>query len=223
MAQAQDMLPNAPQMPQINQPPPVTTKQVAAAVATANIEAAHPELEHSENRKFAMWLFLCSEVMFFTVLIGSYMMARWKNPDPHEVLNIPLTAVNTFILLSSSYTVVLALSAIQQNRRTAFLRFLVLSIVLGTAFVSIQGIEYHNLSTEGFTLSSNLLGSAFFALTGFHGMHVIIGIIWLIRTFVKGFNGGFSSKDNWGIELVGLYWHFVDIVWILLFMIVYLI
>lgn len=204
-------------------PPVVTPPQVAAAVATATIEEHHPELEQSENRKFAIWLFLISEVMFFTVLIGAYMMARWKDPAPHEVLNVPLTALNTFILLSSSYTVVRALSAIQQGNRTGFLRSMVLSIIFGSTFVLLQAYEYNNLYHEGLMLSANLYGAAFFSLTGFHGAHVIIGVCWLIRNFIKGFNGGFSASDNWGIELMGLYWHFVDVIWILLFTIIYLI
>ncbi len=207
----------------VSNPPLVTPPQVAAAVATAAVEEHHPEIEAGENRKFAIWLFLCSEVMFFTVLIGAYVMARWKDPAPHEVLNVQLTAVNTFILLTSSFTVVRALSAIQQDKRTAFLRNLVLSIIFGTIFVSIQAYEYHNLSTEGLTLSSSLFGSAFFALTGFHGAHVVIGIVWLLRTFFRGFNGTYSSHENWGVELLGLYWHFVDIVWVLLFVFIYLI
>ncbi len=204
-------------------PPVVTPSQVTAAVAAATVEAHNPELEAADNRKTAIWLFLVSEVIFFTVLIIAYMMARWKNPDPHEILNVPLTAMNTFILLTSSFTVVMALSAIQNNRRTAFLRWLLISILAGGSFVAIQAFEYTNLYREGLTLSSNLFGSAFFSLTGFHGAHVIIGVIWLLRTFLKGFNGGFSAKDNWGVELLGLYWHFVDIIWILLFTIIYLI
>jgi heme/copper-type cytochrome/quinol oxidase subunit 3 len=196
-------------------------------------EAAHAAPAHAgghdhaaigaDNRKTGIWLFLVSEVMFFTVLIAANMLARWRDPEPHEILNIPLTALNTFVLLTSSFTVVRAFSAIQKGNRTSFLRNLFLSMVLGTIFVSVQAFEYHNLSLEGLTLSSNLFGSTFFALTGFHGSHVIIGIIWLTRTFIKGFNGGFSPTDTWGVELVGLYWHFVDIVWILLFVIVYLI
>ncbi len=207
------------------------TNLVAPVAGTIPHEAAHSAhasgVDHAaigvDNRKTGIWLFLVSEVMFFTVLIAANMLARWRNPEPHEILNIPLTAVNTFVLLTSSFTVVRAFSALQKNNRTSFLRNLFLSMILGITFVSIQAIEYHNLSTEGLTLSANLFGSTFFALTGFHGTHVIIGIIWLTRTFIKGFNGGFSPTDTWGVELAGLYWHFVDIVWILLFVIVYLI
>ncbi len=208
---------------EILNPPVVTPPQVAAAAVSAAVEEQHPELEQADNRKFAIWLFLISEVMFFTVLIGAYMMARWKNPLPHDVLNVQLTALNTFILLSSSYTVVRALSAIQQGNRTGFLRSMVLSIIFGSTFVGLQAFEYTNLYHEGLTLSSNLFGATFFSLTGFHGAHVVIGVVWLIRNFVKGFNGSYSASENWGIELMGLYWHFVDVIWILLFTIIYLI
>jgi len=180
------------------------------------------KLRGLENRKLGIWLFLCSEVMFFTVLIATNQMARWKDPGPHEVLNIPLTALNTFILLSSSFTVVWALSGLQQGNRKKFLRALLLSMVFGAMFVGIQAYEYTNLSHEGFVLSANLYTNSFFALTGFHGSHVIVGLIWLTRLFIRGFNGSYSAEHYEEFELAGLYWHFVDIVWIILFVIVYL-
>jgi cytochrome c oxidase subunit 3/cytochrome o ubiquinol oxidase subunit 3 len=175
-----------------------------------------------ENRKLGIWLFLCSEIMFFTVLIGTNQMARWKDPGPHEVLNIQLTALNTFILLTSSFTVVWALSGLQQGNRKKFLRALLLSMLFGATFVGIQAYEYTNLSHDGFVLSANLYTNSFFVLTGFHGSHVIVGLIWLGRLFIRGFNGSYSAENYEEFELAGLYWHFVDIVWIILFVIVYL-
>ncbi len=201
------------------------TLNATAAPATAE-PVTHTQTTHhdvADNRKTAIWLFLASEIMFFTVLIGTYMLARWKNPGPHDVLNIPLTGVNTFILLTSSLWVVRSLSAIQQGNRKGFLRFTALSILFGATFVSVQAFEYTRLYSEGLTLNSSLFGSAFFTLTGFHGAHVIIGVIWLIRLFVRGLNGAYSPGDNWGVEMAGLYWHFVDVIWIVLFTLIYLI
>jgi heme/copper-type cytochrome/quinol oxidase subunit 3 len=198
-------------------PPPVLAGQVDAG----HSEAAHGH-DIADTRKAAMWLFLISEVMFFTVLIIGMIMARVKDPDPHHVLNVPLSSLNTFILLCSSVTVVFALSSIQQGRRVRFLRFIAISIAFGAIFVALQGVEYFEMYHEGVRLDSSLFGSAFFALTGFHGAHVIIGVAWLIRIFLKGFNGDYGPNNYWGIEMAGLYWHFVDVVWIVLFTLIYL-
>ena len=181
------------------------------------------ERRRAENQKFAMWLFLGSEVMFFTILIASFVLMRSRYPDEQHVLNIPLTSLNTFILLTSSFTVVRALAAIQKNNRTRFLRSLAMTGVLGTVFLAIQAFEFANLGHEGLTLSGSPFGMAFFTLTGFHGAHVLIGVLWLARVFWNGFHGKYTPQDHFGVEFFGLYWHFVDVVWILIFSIVYLI
>ena len=181
----------------------------------------------SENRKLAMWLFLASECMFFAVLIAGYVYARFKYPEIHAILNIPLTSLNTFMLLMSSFTVVRALAAIQAGDRKKFVRSLAMTAILGILFLTVQASEYSNLAQEGLILGgssqSALFGMAFFTLTGFHGAHVLIGVIWLIFVFLKSFNGGFSKEDHFGVEFFGLYWHFVDVVWIIIFTVVYLI
>jgi heme/copper-type cytochrome/quinol oxidase subunit 3 len=199
---------------------------MAQNVIPDHTQAATPHAavhhDHGEMQKTGIWLFLVSETMLFAVLLAGYMMARWKDPEPHHVLNVPLTSLNTFILLMSSFTVVLALSSIQQGRRVRFLRFLAVSILLGSLFVGLQLVEYAALYHEGVTINTSSFGSTFFALTGFHGVHVFIGVLWLIRLFVRGFNGKFGPNDYWGVEMAGLYWHFVDVVWIFLFTIIYL-
>lgn len=203
-----------------NAPAPVTPLPPAPLVVESHAEGHG--YDHGEMRKTGLWLFLASEVMFFTVLLAGYMMARWKDAEPHHVLNVPLTSLNTFILLLSSFTVVMSLSALQAGQRVRFLRFTAVSILFGATFVGLQLNEYFTLYHEGLTLSSNLFGSTFFALTGFHGVHVIIGVGWLIRVFIRGFNGHYSADDYWGVEMAGLYWHFVDVVWIFLFTLIYL-
>ncbi len=180
-------------------------------------------LPGAENMKLGMWLFLASEVMFFTVLIAAFVFIRFRYPDQHNILNIPITSLNTFLLLTSSFTVVRALAAIEEGNRTRFVRSLALTGLLGTLFLAIQVIEYTNLSHEGLTLSSGPFGTAFFTLTGFHGMHVLIGVLWLLRVFWNGFNGKYTPQNHFGVEFFGLYWHFVDVVWILIFTLVYLI
>jgi heme/copper-type cytochrome/quinol oxidase subunit 3 len=178
-----------------------------------------------DNRKFGVWLFIASEVMFFMALIGMYLayrgQASWA--EFHAALNIPLTAANTFILLTSSLMVVLAVSAAQQGQKRNLMLWMAATVVLGTIFVSIQAFEYGKLGLEGHTLNSDLAGNVFFTLTGFHGLHVIIGVVWGVFVLLRAARGGFGSSNFMGVELFGLYWHFVDVVWILLFTIIYLI
>ncbi len=183
------------------------------------------------TRKVAMWIFLASEIMFFSGIIGTSWAVRsglpfW--PGPGEVLNVPLTAINTFILITSSLTMAEALHAIRQGDQRALAMRLLLTLALGLTFLSIQAFEYVRLVEEGLTPWSSPLGpaaygSTFFIQTGFHGGHVTGGVIALSYVTRKAFKGGFSKEKHNTVELMGLYWHFVDVVWIFLFTIVYLI
>jgi len=180
-----------------------------------------------DSRKLIIWLFLASEIMFFTGLIGSYIVLRFANlevwPVPSTVLNIPLTGLNTFILICSSMTLVLGLASIQRGYKEGLQVGLFLTVLLGSVFLGIQMHEYGELIHDGFTISSSIFGSCFFTLTGFHGAHVFAGVIWLFVVMIKSFQGRYTSEDYTAIELVGLYWHFVDLVWIILFTILYLV
>jgi heme/copper-type cytochrome/quinol oxidase subunit 3 len=203
--------------------------QPQTAVGSVGQAAASAEAEHhvavpfsASNSKLAMWLFLASEVMFFTVLFGAYLIARFAHPEEHSLLNVPVTSLNTFLLLTSSFTVVRALAAIQRGDVVRFQRSLALTGLLGTVFVGIMFFEYMELSHHGLTITSDPFGFAFFTLTGFHGMHVIIGLIWLMVLFNRSLNGGFTRTRHFGVEFWGLYWHFVDVVWIFIFTVVYL-
>ncbi len=176
--------------------------------------------------KFATWLFLASEIMFFSGLIAAYIVLRnaagsW--PVVSHELNVPLVAANTFILLVSSLTMVRAYAAIQEGDQQGLRRFLVATIVLGVIFLSVQAYEWVALINEGTTASSSLFGSVFFTLTGFHGLHVLGGVIWNVYVTIRAFQGAHTQEDYGGVEIAGLYWHFVDVVWIFLFTIVYLI
>ncbi|MEJ2013308.1 MAG: heme-copper oxidase subunit III [Anaerolineales bacterium] len=177
-----------------------------------------------DHRKLGMWLFLGSEVMFFGGLLAAFLHYKVNNPSPveHDLLDVTLVGINTFILLSSSFTVVLALDAAQHSKRQRLVAFLGLTILLGAAFLAGQGLEFSDLYHHGMTLSSSVYGSSFFTLTGFHGLHVLIGILWAGLTLRKGALGRFDDGKSAGVELFGLYWHFVDIVWIVLFTLIYL-
>ncbi len=179
-----------------------------------------------DNRKLGIWALLGSEVMFFTSLIITYIVMRGRSttgPQPHEVLDVPLTAVNTFILICSSLTMVTALASIQRGDVRGVKRWLSATALLGVMFLSGQAYEFSRLYSEGLTLSNNVGGAAFFTLTGFHGMHVLGGVIWIGFVLARAWRGGVTQQNHLAVELVGLYWHFVDLVWIIIFTVVYLI
>lgn len=177
-----------------------------------------------DHRKLGTWLFLASEVMFFGGLIAAFLHYKLNNPTPEsQLLDVLLVGGNTFVLLTSSYTVVMGLSAIRRGDVPGLVRYLLLTAVLGAAFLSGQGYEFASLFREGMTPTSSVFGSSFFTLTGFHGLHVLVGLLWAVRNLVKAQRGGFDAERAIGIEVFGLYWHFVDIVWIVLFTVIYLI
>lgn len=177
-----------------------------------------------DMRKLGMWVFLSSEVIFFTALIATFLLYKGRSTGAgQEVLNIPITGLNTFILIVSSLTMVLSLDAAIKGNQRFIKLWLLATIALGSFFLSVQAYEYFQLWThEGLTPQGNLFGSAFYTLTGFHGTHVFIGVIMLWGLLIKALFGGFGSEHYLPIELVGLYWHFVDLVWILIFTLVYL-
>ncbi len=255
------------------------------------------------SRKLAVWLFLGSEIVFFSALIFTFIVIRlsaplppaegaWPIPleiqgsaalnvdataldpefvetihlhtadasaDPGDhhayivepeayaaearsgtelivprVLNIPLTALNTFLLILSSVAVVLALDAVQKHNQKGLVRWLAVTGVIGATFLGIQAYEYTILIREGLWFGSipewleaagrtDLFGTTFYAMTGFHGAHVLVGVIMLLIVLVKASRGAYTAEQHMGVELFGLYWHFVDLVWIILFTVVYLI
>ena len=173
------------------------------------------------SRLLGMWVFLASEIMFFSGLIATFLGYKPRAGDVAHLLNVPMMTIATFILLTSSFAAVSALSALQQNKVKAFRNWLATTMVLGGVFIIIELLEWSELISHGIT-TGTLFGSAFFTLTGFHGMHVLIGIIWMTFLMVRTVRGKMSAEKQTGIEIFGLYWHFVDIVWIILFTIIYL-
>ena len=208
----------------------------------AAVEARFPDVS---ARKLAIWLFLVTEIMFFSAIIGASWTLRLRTatPDlatfearwaaPGEILNVLLTGANTFILICSSLTMVEALAAIERGDQRKVRYFLLATFLLGIVFLSIQAYEYQKLYFgEGLTFTdvpahahdvNKLFGPTFYAQTGVHGSHVTAGVLGLAYVTRKAFKGGFTKENHEAVELVGLYWHFVDVVWIFLFTIVYLI
>ena len=176
--------------------------------------------------KFAWWLFLASEVMFFAGLIAAYIVERAGSPTwpiVKDVLNVPLVAVNTFILIVSSVTMVQAYAGIESGDPKKLRNMLIATAALGVVFLSVQAFEWSSLLGEGTTAQDSLFGATFYTLTGFHGLHVTGGVVGLFFVILKALRGGYTQASHDGVELMGLYWHFVDVVWIILFTILYLI
>ncbi len=205
-----------------------------AAVAREAPEE-HPTSTGLNHRKILMWAFLGSECIFFGSLITTYLVYRGKSvvgPYPSEILNVPLTSVSTFVLLMSSLAMVLALAGFEraagagadEDRRRSELQkgrfWLLMTAVLGTGFLGFQVYEFIEFVHHGLGLTTNLFGTTFFVLTGFHGTHVGVGVLWLVSILVLSYFGKVKPLD---VELGGLYWHFVDIVWIIIFTLIYLI
>lgn len=233
-----------------------------------------------------MWTFLGSECMFFGSLIATFLVYRNQSttgPFPDEIIDVPITTVSTFVLLMSSLAMVLALNAVQRNQANLGRFWILMTAALGTAFLGFQAFEFTEFFNEGLTPRVNLFGTTFFVLTGFHGAHVTVGVIWLlvisgvitpkglsawtllgavlgayaILAGVLGLLDVIHQLDNFGgvifiaagavvmlaagvkhfsiptklnvssnasnVEVLGLYWHFVDIVWIVIFTVVYLV
>lgn len=187
--------------------------------------AQHVSSTGLDSPKLGMWIFLATEVMLFSSLIGAFLQMKGRSPvGANHVLNIPVTAVNTFILIVSSTTVVLALEGIMNGDKRRLKLFLSATLALGATFLGIQIFEYTQLILhEGFTPSGSLFGGGFYTVTGFHGFHVFIGLLWCSWLLAQAVRGKFSATHYTRVEIFGLYWHFVDVVWIILFTIIYLI
>jgi len=187
--------------------------------------AAHHTSTGLDTRKIAFWTFIGSECLLFGALISTYLVYQGQSvtgPTPHEILNVPLTSVSTFVLLMSSLAMVLALAAVTRGDDRWSRVWLLATAALGLVFLGFQAYEFTTFVHEGLTLRTNLFGSTFFVLTGTHGAHVAVGVLWLLTLLVRSLQGKLGSEKALNVELAGLYWHFVDVVWIVIFTVVYL-
>jgi heme/copper-type cytochrome/quinol oxidase subunit 3 len=204
-------------------PHPVSDEVVEPTPA----DAAHHTSTGLSNEKLAMWTFLGSECLLFGGLISTYLLYRNRDvrggPTVSSLYDIPFTSVSSFVLLMSSLTMVLALSATQRGDQTRSRIWLLTTALLGTTFVAGQVYEFTTFVKEGLGFTVNLQSSAFYVLTGFHGVHVTIGILILLSLVVMSLRGALPAARSEVVEIAGLYWHFVDVVWIVIFTVVYLI
>ena len=212
------------------------------------MSAAHYTTTGLDSRKIAIWAFIGSECMLFVSLISTYLIYKGRSivgPYPHEeyvsptgehfapILNIPVTSASTFVLLMSSLFMVLALAAVQTKnvpKHTTGDRilgssklWLWMTAIMGLTFLGFQAFEFTSFVHEGLSIRTNLFGSSFFTLTGFHGAHVTAGVLWLLTLLAIDYRRGLGPADALNVDLAALYWHFVDVVWIVIFTLVYLI
>ena len=188
--------------------------------------AAHRTATGLSNTKLAMWVYLGSDCLLFGTLISTYLLLRHRSvggPQPADVFDIPFTSVSSFVLLMSSLTMALAVAAINRGDIHRNRVWLATTAMLGATFIGGQVYEFTTFYREGLGYTTNIFGSAFYTLTGFHGVHVSVGIVMLLSLLVLSLRGNLGHDRAEAVEVVGLYWHFVDIVWIVIFTVVYLI
>jgi cytochrome c oxidase subunit 3 len=193
-----------------------------------------------EASTFGMWVFLLTEVMFFGGMFGAYTVYRNMYPEAFastsHFMNVTIGAINTGVLIFSSFTMVLAVRSAQLGQKKALIAFLILTLILGCVFLSLKFVEYHekwvdhHIPGPGFQYAdpryfhqAQILFYLYFAMTGMHAIHMIVGACLLVTLIVMAARNRFSSRWYTPVEMIGLYWHFVDIVWIFLFPLLYLI
>ncbi len=205
---------------------------VQSNALTHKVDPRDHHAQRDANLKFAWWLYLASEVVIFATMIATYMVFRLHFPDVikavHEEVSVLLVTANTFILLTSSWAMVMGLREIQRDNKQGLVRWMGLTALLGTVFIGLQYVEYQELAHAGIALFNqgnqfDGFGMRFYAPTAFHGAHVIVGVLWALYIMRRGAQGKFSSTNYAGVEIFGLYWHFVDVVWIVLFTLLYLV
>jgi cytochrome c oxidase subunit 3 len=196
--------------------------------AAAHAHADHPPAAHHSSRvdpaTLGVLLFIASEVMLFGSFFTAYFFVRVVNGEPWPLppykLPVFVAGVNTLILVTSSFTVHWALQSIKRGHRAGLQAGLVLTMALGTTFLLTQILEYHRV---GFSPRSGSFGTIFFSLTGLHGAHVFVGLCLLAMATTRAFRGHFTPQAHWGVELPGIYWHFVDVMWIVVYTTIYII
>jgi cytochrome c oxidase subunit 3/cytochrome o ubiquinol oxidase subunit 3 len=213
---------------------------LATATALADSHAEHHYTSTGLNHnKIAIWAFIGSECFFFASLITTYLVYKgrsvvgpfphteWVNPATGQhfpaILDIPVTSASTFVLLMSSLSMVLAHSAVVRGDRKYSKIWLAVTALMGITFLCFQAYEFTSFAHEGLTLSTNLFGSSFFVLTGFHGAHVAAGVLWLLTLLGIDMKRGLQPRDAVNVDVCALFWHFVDVVWIAIFTLIYLI
>jgi heme/copper-type cytochrome/quinol oxidase subunit 3 len=191
----------------------------------AHAAPAHYTSMGLDSRKMGFWAFIGSECLLFGSLISTYLVYQGRSvsgPTPGEILNIPVTSISTFDLLMSSLWMVLALAAVQRGDMKWAKVWLLGVAIGGSIFLGFQVYEFTSFVREGLTMQANLFGCTFFILTGTHGAHVTVGVLWMLTLWYRAMRGKLGPEHAMTVEIAGLYWHFVDVIWIVIFTLVYL-
>ena len=210
---------------------------MATAVAEHHAEH-HYTSTGLPHTKIAIWAFIGSECFFFASLISTYLIYKgrsvigpfphtpWTDPSTgqhfHPILNIPVTSSSTFVLLMSSLAMVLAHAAVERRDHKWSRIWLLTTALLGATFLGFQAYEFTSFVHEGLKVTTNLFGSTFFITTGFHGAHVTVGVLWLVTMWFIDMKRGLEPRDAVNVDVMALYWHFVDVAWVAIFTFLYL-
>ncbi len=200
-------------------------REMAASGAAEQMAPALEPIQTTDRNVFGVAVFITSEAIFFLTLVITYIAYHGQStsgPQPRDVLDVPITAIFSLFLFSSSASMAMVTSRLQKGDAGGVRRWLLVTILLGAIFLLGQGYEYVRLYTDNVTISRNLWGSTFFTLTGFHGLHVLVGLVSMaiLAGLVSPRREHVDPAS--GIEAVSLYWHFVDAVWVVIFSVVYL-
>jgi cytochrome o ubiquinol oxidase subunit 3 len=187
----------------------------------------HEHVHHDQEglKTFGFWIFLITDVIMFATLFATYVVLRNNTaggPTAAELFQLPIIIASTFILLTSSFTSGLALLAMQRGALKQLIAWLAVTALLGAAFIGLEVTEFIHMVHEGATLQTSAFLSAFYTLVGAHGLHVTIGLVWMIALMLQLHRRGITPVTERKVNVISLYWHFLDVVWIFVFTVVYL-
>ncbi len=185
----------------------------------------HSHEDHEALKILGFWIFLVTDCILFATLFACYVVLRTHTaggPTANELFEVPGFVAETFILLTSSFTSGLATLAMNRGNVKSLIGWLIVTAALGLAFVGLEVSEFTKMAMEGATISTSAFLSSFFTLVGTHGLHVSLGLVWMIAIMFQLARYGINAVTSRKVFIVGLYWHFLDVVWIFLFTVVYL-
>lgn len=200
-------------------------RQISAHHSHSYGEHAHDHHDQESLKTFGFWLFLITDTILFGALFATYLVLQGNTvggPTPEELFMMPGIIASTFILLTSSFTSGLALLSMQRGRLKQLIGWLAVTALLGAAFLTLEIREFITMVHEGATISTSAFLSSFYALVGTHGLHVSLGMVWMVALMIQLAKHGITPVTERKVNVISLYWHFLDVVWIFVFTVVYL-
>ena len=199
---------------------------MAHAAAHSEHHAHDHEHDHESLKTFGFWIFLITDCILFGSLFATYMVLHQNTnggPTPEELFRMPGIIAETFILLTSSFTSGLAVLGMHKGNKQQLIGWLMVTVMLGVAFIGLELSEFYNMVVHDHaTIRTSAFLSAFFTLVGTHGLHVSVGLVWMIGLIIQLNSRGITAVTKRKVEVISLYWHFLDVVWIFVFTVVYL-